>query len=91
MAPRSLGGRSGAAGGIPVAQQFSNDYAAVQGAILSGVAVSHRSSLGQSIMALAQSIAPASSPREALPVRHRKFLEFFHVPSAPDKETVWKD
>jgi len=78
--------------GIPIAQQFSNDYVAVQGAILNGVAVSHRSDLGQSIMALAQSIAPASSPREAaLPVRHRKFLEFFHVPSAPDKETVWKD
>jgi hypothetical protein len=49
--------------GIPVAYQFSNDYRGVQGAILEGVPVPQRSSLGQSIMALARSLA----------------LEFFHI------------
>jgi len=77
--------------GIPIAQAFSNDYTGVQGAILDGVPVSHRSSLGHSIMTLARSLAPQESRREAEPVRHRKFLEFFHVPSARDHETVWKD
>lgn len=77
--------------GIPIAQQFSNDYAGVQGAILNGVAVSHRSGLGRSIMALARSIAPSASPRDAEPVRHRKFLEFFHVPAALDQGILWKD
>jgi hypothetical protein len=24
------------------------------------------------------------------PPEHRKFLEFFHVPSARDQETVWR-
>jgi pilus assembly protein CpaE len=76
--------------GLPIAHQFSNDYPGVQGAILEGVPVSHRSNLGQSIMALARSIAPAASKHEA-PVRQRKFLEFFHVPSARDHETVWRD
>ncbi len=77
--------------GIPIAHQFSNDYRGVQGAILDGVPVSHRSNLGQSIMALARSLAPQPSGREAEPAHHRKFLEFFHVPSARDHETVWRD
>jgi pilus assembly protein CpaE len=75
--------------GLPVAYSFSNDYAGVQGAILDGVPVSHRSGLGHSIMALAQSLAPAASHHEA-PPRQRRFLEFFHVPSSPDRETAWK-
>jgi hypothetical protein len=75
--------------GMPIAHQFSNDYSGVQGAILEGVPVSHHSSLGQSIMTLARSLAPAVSTHEA-PVHHRKFLEFFHVPSSRDHETVWK-
>jgi pilus assembly protein CpaE len=77
--------------GIPVAQGFSNDYNGVQGAILDGVPVSHRSSLGQSIMTLARSLAPEASRHEIEQVRHRKFLEFFHVPAARDHETVWRD
>jgi pilus assembly protein CpaE len=75
--------------GVPIAHQFSNDYPGVQGAILEGVPVSHRSSLGQSIMALAQSLAPASSRHEP-PMQQRKFLEFFHVPATRDHETVWR-
>jgi Flp pilus assembly CpaE family ATPase len=76
--------------GIPVAYQFSNDYRGVQGAILEGVPVPQRSSLGQSIMALARLLAPAIS-RHDPPLRQRRFLEFFHVPSARDQETVWRD
>ena len=76
--------------GLPIAYQFSNDYPGVQGAILDGVPVSNRSSLGQSIMALARSIAPTVSRHEG-PSRQRRFLEFFHVPSARDHEMVWKD
>jgi Flp pilus assembly CpaE family ATPase len=75
--------------GMPITQQFSNDYPGVQGAILDGAPVSHRSSLGQNIMLLARSLAPESS-RLALPARHRRFLEFFHVPSSRDRETVWR-
>jgi len=77
--------------GLPIAHQFSNDYPGVQGAILDGVPVSHRSNLGQSIMALARSIAPAESRHDGPPSHQRKFLEFFHVPSAPDHDTVWRD
>jgi hypothetical protein len=74
--------------GMPIAQQFSNDYPGVQGAILDGVPVSHGSTLGQSIMSLARSLAPHGS--QTSPARHRRFLEFFHVPSARDHETVWR-
>jgi Flp pilus assembly CpaE family ATPase len=77
--------------GMPIAHQFSNDYTGVQGAILDGVPISHRSSLGQSIMTLARSLAPQASRLESEPAHHRKFLEFFHVPSARDHETVWRD
>jgi Flp pilus assembly CpaE family ATPase len=76
--------------GIPIAHQFSNDYPGVQGAILEGVPVPHRSSLGQSIMALARSLAPAVSRHDA-PPRQRRFLEFFHVPASRDHETFWRD
>ncbi len=77
--------------GLPIAHQFSNDYPGVQGAILEGVPVSQRSSLGQSIMALARSLVPATSGHDAHAAHHRKFLEFFHVPPARDHETVWRD
>jgi Flp pilus assembly CpaE family ATPase len=77
--------------GLPIAHQFSNDYPGVQGAILEGVPVSQRSSLGQSIMALARSLVPAASGHDAHAAHHRKFLEFFHVPPARDHETVWRD
>lgn len=76
--------------GRPIAHQFSNDYAGVQGAILAGVPVPHRSSLGQSILGLARSLAPAISQHIA-PAHQRRFLEFFHVPSTRDHETVWRD
>ncbi len=77
--------------GLPIAHRFSNDYPGVQDAILEGVPVSHRSSLGQSIMTLARSLAPEVSRQDARPAHHRKFLEFFHVPSTRDHETVWRD
>jgi Flp pilus assembly CpaE family ATPase len=77
--------------GLPIAHKFSNDYPGVQGAILDGVPVSHSSSLGQSIMTLARSLAPAVSWADSPPAHQRKFLEFFHVPSARDRETVWRD
>jgi len=77
--------------GMPVAHHFSNDYSGVQGAILDGAPVSHRSSLGQSIMTLARSLAPDASHAHTAPVHPRKFLEFFHVPSARDHETIWRD
>jgi len=77
--------------GLPIAHRFSNDYPGVQGAILDGAPVSHRSSLGQSIMTLARSLAPQVSGHAAPPAHQRKFLEFFHVPSARDHETVWRD
>lgn len=77
--------------GLPIAYQFTNDYSGVQGAILEGVPVSHRSSLGQSVMTLARSLAPTACPQDGQPARHRKFLEFFHVPSVRDHETVWRD
>jgi hypothetical protein len=77
--------------GLPIAHTFSNDYPGVQGAILDGVPISQRSSLGQSIMTLARSLAPAVSMHDAPPVHQRKFLELFHVPSARDHETVRRD
>ncbi len=76
--------------GMPITHHFSNDYPGVQGAILGGVPVSHRSSLGQSIVALARSLAPDASRAQAAPANPRKFLEFFHVPSARDHETIWR-
>jgi len=77
--------------GMPIALQFSNDYAGVPGAILDGAPVSQRSSVGHSIMTLARSITPEASQAQSEPVRPRKFLEFFHVPSARDHETVYRD
>jgi len=76
--------------GLPIALQFCNDYTGVQGAILDGAPISQRSGLGQSIMALAGSLAPAVSCHDA-PLRQRRFLEFFHVPPAREQETVWRD
>ena len=75
--------------GLPIAHRFLNDYPLVQSAILEGTPVSNRSSLGQTIMDLARSLAPDARRREPGPVHHRKFLEFFHVPSSRDHETVW--
>jgi pilus assembly protein CpaE len=77
--------------GIPIAHQFSNDYPGVQGAILDGVPVPHRSSLGQSILTLARSLAPTAPGHDRHVAHPRRFLEFFHVPSARDHETVWRD
>ena len=74
---------------MPIALQFSNDY--TSGAILDGAPVSQRSSVGHSIMTPARSITPEASQAQSEPVRPRKFLEFFHVPSARDHETVYRD
>ncbi len=76
--------------GLPIAHRFSNDYPVVQTAILEGTPVSHGSSLGQSILTLARSLAPDQTKRETTPLEHRRFLEFFHVPSVRDHETVWR-
>jgi len=77
--------------GLPFAHEFSNDYSGVQSAMLDGVPVSHQSKLGKSIMALAQSLAPAVARHDVPPPHKRKFLEFFNVPTARDRETVWRD
>jgi pilus assembly protein CpaE len=77
--------------GRPFALEFSNDYAGVQSSTLEGAPVSQQSSLGKSIMTLAQSLAPALARHDVPPPHKRKFLEFFHVPAARDHETVWRD
>ena len=76
---------------MPIALQFSNDYTGVARRHPGRRSVSQRSSLGHSIMTLARSIAPEASQAQSEPVRPRKFLEFFHVPSARDHETVYRD
>jgi pilus assembly protein CpaE len=76
--------------GLPIAQQFCNDYSGVQSSILDGLPVAQNSNLGKNIIALAQSLAPAVA-RHDVPVSHkRKFLQFFQVPSSRDRETVWQ-
>ena len=73
--------------GLPVAYSFSNDYAGVQGAILNATPVSHESALGQSILNLAQSMAPhLEAPKP--PSYRRKFLEFFRQLPAHEQELV---
>lgn len=76
--------------GMHIAYRFANDYPAVQNAILEGAPVPNRSSLGQSIMDLARSLAPEPSARKTAPAEHRKFLEFFHVPTWQDREHAWR-
>jgi len=73
--------------GLPVAYSFSNDYAGVQGAILNATPVSHESSLGQSILNLAQSMAPHLDAPKPQSYR-RKFLEFFRQLPAHELELV---
>jgi pilus assembly protein CpaE len=73
--------------GLPVAYSFSNDYAAVQGAILNAAPVAHNSALGQSILNLAQSMAPhLDAPKPSS--YHRKFLQFFRQLPAQERELV---
>ncbi len=76
--------------GVRIAHRFANDYPVVQNAILEGTPVSHRSSLGHSIMELAHSLAPNSSRHERAPLEHRKFLEFFNVPAWRDHDITWR-
>ena len=74
--------------GIPVSYSFSNDYRAVQGAILKASSVPQSSELGESILKLARSLAPQG---EAKPTtHHHKFLQFFHIPRIQDPDTVWQ-
>jgi pilus assembly protein CpaE len=75
--------------GVPVGYCFSNDYAVVRSAILSGTPVTPRSGLGQCILNLAHSLAPHLPPEKT--TRHRKFLEFFHVPHTGQADVVWRD
>ncbi len=74
-----------AAVGLNVAHSFSNDYKSVKDSILRGSPV-HGGSLGESILSLAQSLAPHVEPKRS--ATQRKFLQFFHVPSARDIESV---
>jgi pilus assembly protein CpaE len=77
--------------GLPIEHDFTNDYSDVQDATLKGVPVPQQSGLGKSILALAQSIAPAVARRDLPPNHRHKFLEFFHVPSEHQKQAAWKD
>ena len=73
--------------GLPVSYSFSNDYAGVQSSILNAVPVSHESDLGQSILNLAQSMAPhLEAPKP--PSYKRKFLEFFRQLPTHEEELV---
>jgi pilus assembly protein CpaE len=75
--------------GLPVSFAFSNDYFAVQEAILEGGPVSQGSDLGQNILNLARSLAPQLEPKKtSMP---RRFLEFFHVPRIVEADTAWHD
>jgi hypothetical protein len=77
--------------GLPIEHDFPNDYSDVQDATLKGVPVPQQSGLGKSILALAQSIAPAVA-RHDLPPHHRhKFLEFFRAPSEHQQQAALKD
>ena len=73
--------------GLPVSYSFSNDYAGVQGSILNAAPVSHETDLGQSILNLAQSMAPHLEAPKA-PSYKRKFLEFFRQLPAHEEELV---
>ncbi|MGA2215596.1 MAG: hypothetical protein ABSH31_20150 [Bryobacteraceae bacterium] len=77
--------------GLPIEHEFTNDYSGVQSAMLNGVPVPHQSGLGKSILALAQSIAPAAARRDVPPSHQHKFLEFFHVPSEHQQQEAWED
>jgi pilus assembly protein CpaE len=77
--------------GVPFAYEFSNDYPGVQSAMLDGVPIAHQSSLGKTIMALAESLAPAIARHDIAPPHKRKFLEFFQVPRERDHDVVWRD
>ncbi len=77
--------------GLPIGYRFSNDYPAVQHAILDGSPISGHSTLALSIMDLARSLMPDASRRALPPAEHRKFLEFFHVPAVRDHhEAIWR-
>ena len=76
--------------GMPVAYSFSNDYGAVQGAIMQGSAIPHKSDLGESIVNLARSLAPEGEQKAQVPASKRKFIEFFHVPRSMG-DLIWRD
>jgi hypothetical protein len=73
---------------MPVTYRFSNDYRGVQSSILEASPVGHESSLGQSILNLAQSLAPQVEVKAAAHGPKRKFLEFFHTHHANDADLV---
>lgn len=75
--------------GLPVSFAFSNDYFAVQEAILAGRPVSQGSDLGQNILNLARSLAPHLEPKKTS--KPRRFLEFFHVPRIAEADAAWHD
>ncbi len=75
--------------GMPVEITFSNDYEGVGESILKAGPVARESPLGQSILNLAQSLAPHLRPKET--AKQRKFLEFFHVARAEEPHEVWSD
>ena len=75
--------------GVPVALSFPNDYAAVQQAILGASPVSTKTALGQSVLTLAQSLAPHLHLKPA--PGKRRFLQFFAIPNREDPDLVWHD
>ena len=79
--------------GIPVAYSMPNDYSAVQGAIMSAAPVSQDAGLGQSLLNLAQALAPAGvAPKVPAPVRQHSFLEFFRLQRSKEADdVVWHD
>jgi len=73
--------------GVPIALTFSNDYEVVGKAILEASPVSRETSLGHSILTLAQSLVPHLKPKPS--PKQRKFLEFFHVPTNAEPDEVY--
>jgi Flp pilus assembly CpaE family ATPase len=79
--------------GIPVAYCIGNDYQTVSDAVINAAAIPSATALGQSILALAQSLLPDPARRPIPQHPTRRFLEFFHVPetaSHEDPTTRWQ-
>ncbi len=74
--------------GIPVSHSFPNDYRKVQDSVLRGSSAAPDSELGESILNLAQTLAPHR--KEKRPSLQKKFLQFFHVPHAQESEPIWR-
>ncbi len=65
--------------GVPVIQEFPNDYASVNRAVEAGRVVSPSTELGRSFEVFAAQLLNQAAPAPA--ASKRKFLEFFSIPS----------